>query len=85
MKEPVTFILASNNPKKKKEMGDILTALGIRVISMAQAGIDVQPEEAGETFEENARIKAEAVCRAGGAPALADDSGLSVEIGRAHV
>ncbi len=79
MKEPVTFILASNNPKKKKEMGDILTALGIRVISMAQAGIDVQPEEAGETFEENARIKAEAVCRAGGAPALADDSGLSVE------
>lgn len=79
MKEQAVFILASNNPKKQKEMGDILAGLGVRVISMAQAGIDVQPEETGGTFEENALIKAKAVCRAGGLPALADDSGLAVD------
>jgi XTP/dITP diphosphohydrolase len=79
MKEQISFLLASNNPKKQKEMGDILAGLGIQVISMAQAGIDVQPEETGATFEENALIKAKAVCRAGGLPALADDSGLAVE------
>lgn len=79
MKEQMKFILASNNPKKLKEMGEILAGLGIQVISMAEAGIQTQPEETGRTFEENALIKAQAACQAGGLPALADDSGLAVE------
>lgn len=79
MKEQDKFILASNNAHKVQEMGAILSGLGIRVLSMAEAGIDTQPEETGSTFEENALLKAKAACQAGGLPALADDSGLVVE------
>ena len=79
MKEQDKFILASNNAHKVQEMGAILSGLGIRVLSMAEAGIDTQPEETGSTFEENALLKARAACQAGGLPALADDSGLVVE------
>lgn len=73
------LVLASKNPKKLKEMGDILSALGVEVLSEAQAGVDVEVEETGSTFAENARLKAEAVMRASGLPAVADDSGLCVD------
>ena len=73
------LVLASKNPKKLKEMGDILSALGVEVLSEEQAGVDVEVEETGTTFAENARLKAEAVMRASGLPAVADDSGLCVD------
>ena len=73
------FVLASHNPGKLAEMRDILGELGIRVISQREAGVDVEPEETGETFEENAVIKAVAVMKACGLPAMADDSGLAVD------
>ena len=73
------FILASQNKKKLVEMDEILSRLGIEVCSQAQAGVDIEVEETGETFEENSLLKARAVMRAGGLPAIADDSGLCVD------
>ena len=77
--KPLTFVLASKNKKKLAEMQTILGRMGIEVLSQAQAGIDLEPEETGNTFEENAVIKARAVCEASGLPAIADDSGLMVD------
>ena len=77
--KPLTFVLASKNAKKLAEMQTILGAQGIRVLSQAQAGVDLEPEETGLTFEENAIIKARAVSEASGLPAIADDSGLMVD------
>ena len=73
------YVLASKNPKKLIEMRDILSSLGIEVISQSEAGVDVDAEETGTTFEENALIKARAVTLASGLPAIADDSGLAVD------
>lgn len=72
------FVLASKNPNKLKEMREILTGLDIEVISEAEVGVDVEVEETGSTFEENSLLKAKAVCKASGLPAIADDSGLCV-------
>ncbi len=60
-------------------MRDILSGLGIDVISLAEAGITDAPEETGVTFAENALIKADAACKATGMPSVADDSGLVVD------
>lgn len=73
------LVLASNNKKKLREMSDILSGMGHSVISMAEAGIDSQPEETGETFEENAMIKAKSAMECCGLPCIADDSGLMVD------
>ena len=73
------LVLASKNAHKQKEMGDILAGLGIEVMLEADAGVDVQVEETGTTFEENALLKARAVCEATGLAAVADDSGLCVD------
>ena len=73
------FILASNNAKKIIELRDILSDMGISVKSQKEVGCFVQAEETGTTFEENAFIKAEAVARETGLPAVADDSGLVVD------
>ena len=78
MKE-TCFVLASHNEGKLREMRQILGELGIRVISQKEAGVDVDPEETGTTFEENARIKAVAVMEATHLPAVADDSGIMVD------
>lgn len=75
----MTFVLASNNKKKLKEMNDILSRDGYSVISMAQAGITSEPEENGTTFEEHALIKARSAMRESGMPCIADDSGLEVD------
>jgi XTP/dITP diphosphohydrolase len=72
------FILASNNKKKLKEMRDILHSLGLEVISQSEAGLDIEVEETGKTFAENAFLKASEACRLTGMPAIADDSGLVV-------
>lgn len=73
------FVLASKNPKKLVEMNAILSHLGIEVCSEADAGVDVEVEETGSTFEENSLLKARAVMEASGLPAVADDSGLCVD------
>lgn len=74
------FVLASHNKKKLKELQAILGELGIAVVSQDQVGLNLEPEENGETFGENARIKAQAVMEASGLPAIADDSGLCVDV-----
>jgi XTP/dITP diphosphohydrolase len=75
----VKFVLASNNKGKLREMREILGEAGVSVLSQSEAGIQVEPEETGTTFEENALIKARAACSAAGIPAIADDSGLAVD------
>ena len=70
---------ASNNAGKLKELRRILERMGHEVKSLRELGIDLDPEETGTTFAENARIKAEAVMQASGLPAIADDSGLCVD------
>ena len=73
------FVLATHNPGKLKEMADILSGLGVEVVSPADVGISVDVEETGTTFAENAMLKAKAICAASGLPAIADDSGLCVD------
>ena len=73
------FVLASKNQKKLVEMNEILCQLGIQVCSEAEAGVDVEVEETGSTFEENSLLKAKAVMEESGLPAIADDSGLCVD------
>lgn len=73
------FILASNNKNKLRELKTMLSSMGADIISQSEAGLSLDAEETGETFEENALIKATAACEALGEPAIADDSGLVVE------
>ena len=73
------FVLATANPGKIKEMRDILASLNIDIVTRQELGIDIDLEETGTTFFDNATIKATAICRVTGLPAIADDSGLSVE------
>ena len=73
------LVLASKNQKKLVEMNEILSHLGIQVCSEAEAGVDVEVEETGTTFEENSLLKARAVMEASGMPSIADDSGLCVD------
>ena len=72
-------VLASHNKKKMVEMKTILSAMRVEVLSQADVGVDLEPEETGTTFAENAAIKAQAVMEATGLPAIADDSGLMVD------
>jgi XTP/dITP diphosphohydrolase len=71
-----TLVIASGNAGKVREFGQLLADLGLETRPQPD-GLDV--EETGNTFAENARLKAEAVARATGCWALADDSGLSVD------
>ena len=73
------LVLASKNPKKLKEMNEILSGMGVEVCLQADVGIDIDVEETGTTFEENSMLKAKAVMEASGLPAIADDSGLCVD------
>lgn len=72
------LVLASRNQGKIDELQPMLLPLGIELISQADLGIE-SVEETGLTFVENALIKARHVCERSGLPALADDSGLSVD------
>ena len=69
--------LATHNPGKLVEIGDLVAPLGITTKGAAELGVP-EPEETGASFEENAALKALAVSRATGLPSLADDSGLVV-------
>ena len=73
------IIFATGNEGKLKEIRMILQDLGVEVISLKEAGVEAGAEENGTTFEENARIKAQAVMEQTGEVVLADDSGLEVD------
>ena len=73
------LVLASKNQHKLLEMEHILRDLGLEVVLESQVGVDVDVEETGTTFLENAALKARAVMEASGMAAIADDSGLMVE------
>ena len=73
------IIVATKNKGKIKEIGEILEPFNIEVISQADAGIDVDVDETGSTFLENALIKARAVSMLCDEPVLADDSGLLLD------
>lgn len=73
------LVLASKNPHKLIELQTILGQLGLEVVLESEAGVDVDVEETGTTFEENALLKARAVMAASGMAAIADDSGLEVD------
>ncbi|MGE4353108.1 MAG: RdgB/HAM1 family non-canonical purine NTP pyrophosphatase [Oscillospiraceae bacterium] len=74
------FILASNNKKKLHELREILADIGAEVLSQSEAGLNLEVEETGTTFEENAYLKAKGACDALNLPAIADDSGLCVDV-----
>ena len=73
------LVMATNNKNKLREAREILSPLGIEVISQQEAGVDIEPVEDGVTFEENAIIKAKAIYNAVKVPVIADDSGLCVD------
>ena len=73
------LVFATGNMNKLREIKQILEGLDVEVLSMKEAGVDVDIVEDGTTFEENALIKARAVSKASGHLALADDSGLEVD------
>jgi len=75
----MTFVIATNNAKKLIEFRRVLDRLNIDSISLKEAGVDVEIEETGTTFEENSLIKARTVCAITGMPTVADDSGLEVD------
>lgn len=73
------IIFASNNAGKIKEVKEILKDMDIELVSLKEAGISVDVEENGTTFEENALIKAKAIMEMTGEMTMADDSGLEVD------
>ena len=71
------IVLASHNKGKIQEVTDILAPFGIEVEPIPEDFPEI--EEDGDSFEENAKIKARAVCKATGLPAVGDDSGLVID------
>ena len=73
------IIIATSNEGKMKEFRRLLAHKNVEILSMHEAGIDIDIDENGTTFEENAAKKAEAIMRATGRATIADDSGLCVD------
>ncbi len=72
-------VLASKNRHKLEEISKITEKFDIELVLQSELGIDIDVEETGTTFEENSFLKADAVMKASGLPALADDSGIAVD------
>lgn len=72
-------VFASANPGKIQELDDLLTPLGLSVIAQGELGIE-SVEETASTFVENALLKARYASSKSGLPAIADDSGLEVDV-----
>mgnify|MGYP000727306776 FL=1 len=72
-------IFATGNEGKMREIRMILDNPQLQVLSMKEAGIEADIVEDGSTFEENALIKARAICKLAGEMVLADDSGLEID------
>lgn len=73
------IIFATGNEGKMREIREILSELDAEVLSLKDAGIHADIVEDGKTFEENAVIKAKAICEMTGEIVLADDSGLEID------
>lgn len=73
------LVIATNNPGKLREFQALLGDCGFELVTPRDLGVTFEVEETGLTFEENARLKADAAARLTGLPALADDSGLEVD------
>ena len=74
-----TIVVATQNKGKVKEIKEMLTGLNVDVKTMGEVGMDIDIEENGTTFEENALIKARAISALIDAIVIADDSGLEVD------
>ena len=72
-------VLASKNKHKLVEISKITEKFGFDLVLQSELGVDIDVEETGTTFEDNSFLKAEAVMKATGLPALADDSGIAVD------
>ena len=72
-------VLASKNRHKLEEISKITEKFDMELVLQSELGVDIDVEETGTTFEENSFLKAEAVMKATGLPALADDSGIAVD------
>ena len=73
------LIIATKNSGKVKEIKSLLQGYDYEVLSLAEAGLDIEIEENGNSFEENSQIKAMAVHKITGEMAVADDSGLEID------
>ena len=73
------LLIASNNVHKVVEFRRLFEGLPYEIVTPADLGLDLDPEETGDTFVENARLKARAFAEASGLPAMADDSGIVVD------
>ena len=72
-------VLASKNKHKLIEISKITEQFGFELVMESELGLDIDVEETGSSFEENSFLKADAVMKATGLPALADDSGIAVD------
>jgi len=73
------LVVASHNPGKVREINDLIMPFGLAAVSAGELGLP-EPEETGTTFRANAELKARSAADAAGLPALADDSGLAVDV-----
>jgi XTP/dITP diphosphohydrolase len=73
------LLLATTNPGKRREMRQLLGDLRVRLVSPAEVGLNLDVEETGTTFQENAALKARAYFAASGIPSLAEDSGFEID------
>ena len=71
------IVIATHNEGKATELAELFASVGVDTVSAGELGLP-EPEETGQTFAENATIKAEFAAKASGLPAVADDSGLEV-------
>src|SRR6478609_1304569 len=72
------LVIATHNPGKLAEMRELLTPHGVEAVAAGELGLG-EPDETGDSFRANARIKAIAAAKAARLPAFADDSGLVVD------
>ncbi|WP_298830459.1 XTP/dITP diphosphatase [uncultured Planococcus sp.] len=73
------IVIATQNKGKAKDFETLLSPLGYEVLTLLDVAEDMDVEETGVTFEENAILKAEAVSKALGIPVISDDSGLEID------
>ncbi len=73
------LLIATRNAGKLRELAELLDSAPFDLVSLDDIGVDDEVEETGETFKQNAALKAETYCRLSGLPTLADDSGLEVD------
>ena len=73
------LIFATGNEGKMREIREILSDLGVEILSLKEAGIHADIVEDGKSFEENAVIKAKTICELTHEVVLADDSGLEID------